>query len=217
MYTPEYFISMLLGLPGLLVAITFHEMAHGYVAYRLGDPTAKRAGRLTLNPIKHIDPVGFICLLVFRFGWAKPVPVNAMYFKDRQKGIVLVSMAGALANILIAFVSLFIATIISEMYSGLMVLTTTDLTYYVWMIFYYMYIYNLFFAIFNLIPIPPLDGSKVLFGFLPAKYQRYYYQYEKYGYVLLLLLIVTGLLNLILDPLYQLFSTIMVNFVGLFF
>ena len=100
MFSASYFINLLLSLPGILVAISFHEMAHGYAADAMGDPTPKLAGRLTVNPLKHIDPIGFISMLLFRFGWAKPVPVNPNNFKNHRKGIIVVSLAGCFTNLL---------------------------------------------------------------------------------------------------------------------
>ena len=105
-FTPDYFFTLLLSLPGILIAITFHEMAHGFAAEAMGDPTAKNAGRLSLNPFKHLDPLGFLSMVLFRFGWAKPVPINPMYFKDRKKGTIIVSLAGVVTNLILAFIGM---------------------------------------------------------------------------------------------------------------
>ncbi|MFZ7120436.1 MAG: site-2 protease family protein [Eubacteriaceae bacterium] len=175
-------------LPALLISITFHELAHGYTAYKLGDPTAKDMGRLTLNPIKHIDPIGFIALLILRFGWAKPVPYNPNYFEKRKQGTFLVAIAGPLTNILLALISIIL----------IMILKPDNITIYSFLenLFYF----NVIFAIFNLLPVPPLDGSKLIASILPEKMETYFWKYEKYGYGVLLLLMVTDVIGYILNP-----------------
>jgi len=105
-FSADYFLSLLLSLPGILLAISFHEMAHGFAADAMGDPTPKLAGRLTVNPLKHIDPLGLLSMLLFRFGWAKPVPINPLNFKDRKKGMIAVSLAGILTNLLLGFLAM---------------------------------------------------------------------------------------------------------------
>ena len=115
-FTTDYFITMLLSLPGILIALTFHEMAHAFAADSMGDPTPRLAGRLTLNPLKHIDPIGFIAMLILRFGWAKPVPVNPLNFKDKKKGIILVSLAGILTNLLLAFLGMLFFTFVVALF-----------------------------------------------------------------------------------------------------
>jgi Zn-dependent protease len=189
-------------LPGLLTAIVFHEFAHGFVAYKLGDPTAKNAGRLTLNPFKHIDLIGFIFLMVFRFGWAKPVPINPNYFKNRKKDTILVSAAGPIINFIIA---LFFSLIVSvDIIRNNLILNIVIIT--IW--------YNIMLGLFNLLPLPPLDGSKVLASMLPDKYEYYFYKYEKYLYIILILLIVTGLIDKILSPLINIVLNIMVKIIN---
>ena len=137
----------------LLFSVIIHEVAHGWVAYRMGDPTAKWLGRLTLNPLKHLDPVGTLMLFLAGFGWAKPVPVNFNNLSDKRKGLIFVSSAGIVANILFAFISLLFIRLFSTSSSGIAVI----LVYYVVQI-------NITLAALNLIPIPPLDGSKILMG-----------------------------------------------------
>lgn len=182
-------MNYLVSLPGLLIAIVFHEFAHGYSAYLLGDPTAKNAGRLTLNPIKHIDPVGFLFMLIFRFGWAKGVPINPMYFKNRKRDTIIVSLAGVFTNFTLALLigSLLIyLPIKNSVVTDMMVIT-------LW--------YNIMLGVFNLLPFPPLDGSKVVASLLPAKYEYYFYKYERYFYLVLILLIATNYIQRILGPL----------------
>ena len=141
----------------LFTAITVHECAHGYVAYKLGDPTAKYSGRLTLNPIAHLDPIGAICMVLFGFGWAKPVPINPMYFRDRKKGSALTALAGPLSNIALAFVSTIFAALY---YAFVLAKFPGILTSFVFEVFVQLAFVNISFAIFNLIPFPALESTK---------------------------------------------------------
>lgn len=181
----------------VLVAIIPHEMAHGYAAYLCGDETAKNDGRLSLNPLHHLDPIGTICLIFFKFGWAKPVMINPNNFRDRKKGTFFVSIAGVLTNFILAIISVIIMKHIR-------------LSDFVFEIFMNIFWFNIVLGVFNLIPIPPLDGSKLLFSFLPPKYEYYLIKYEKYGYILLLLLIMTDNLDKILIPMVN----FMINMIG---
>ena len=174
---------ILLSIPAVLIAITFHEYAHGYVAYKLGDPTAKNYGRLTLNPIRHIDPLGGIMLLVVGFGWAKPVPVNPAYFKNPKNGMAQVALAGPVSNIILAFITLLIAHIFE--FQNIYVLT----------MLVRLVILNIGLAIFNMIPIPPLDGSKIFSSLLPSRIYFGIMRYERYAHIILLLLLFTGILT----------------------
>lgn len=174
-------IQILLSVIPALICITLHECAHGYAAYMLGDDTARRAGRLTLNPIKHIDIIGLIMLAVFHFGWAKPVPVNMRSFKDPKQGMALTAAAGPLANLLIAVVMLFIYGLVLIPLSG------STIGYYVAQTIGTTAYLSLTLALFNIIPIPPLDGSKVLYAFLPEHSYRKLMYYERYGMIVLML------------------------------
>lgn len=181
----------------VLVAIIPHEMAHGYAAYLCGDETAKNDGRLSLNPLHHLDPIGTICLIFFKFGWAKPVMINPNNFRDRKKGTFFVSIAGVLTNFILAIIAVIIMKHIR-------------LSDFVFELFMNIFWFNTILGVFNLIPIPPLDGSKLLFSFLPPKYEYYLIKYEKYGYILLLLLIMTDNLDKILIPMVN----FMINLIG---
>lgn len=181
-------LSYLIRIPALIIAMSFHEFSHGYVADKLGDPTPRQSGRLTLNPLAHIDPLGLIMLFIIYFGWAKPVPINPYYFKDRRKGVLYVALAGPLSNVFLAII-----TRILMFYFGNIPVLGLFLTI--------LYQYNLVFAVFNIIPIPPLDGSKVLWSILPKKEAHIYSQYEQYGQIALLLLLFTGIINLFMTPL----------------
>jgi Zn-dependent protease len=184
-----------------LMAITVHEFAHGYVAYLLGDPTAKNEGRLTLNPLKHLDPMGTLVLVLTRMiGWAKPVPVDPRYFRDPRKGMIYVSLAGAGANFVlaVAFALLFRGVVIL-MGSGFSPLSYQVLVPVALMCQAGVMI-NLFLGAFNLLPIPPLDGSKVLAGLLPPNLAYSYMQIERYGMLLIILLIFLGVFRYVLEP-----------------
>ena len=181
--------TMIYILPALLLGLTLHEFAHAYVASRLGDPTAKNLGRLTINPLKHLDPLGTIFLLFFHFGWAKPVPVNPFHFKgDRQRGMLWVSLAGPAINLLIAVVTVLLWRI--TLPQGEAVQRILHLIVYI----------NIILAVFNIIPVPPLDGSKILAGILPRSYSHIIYNLEKYGFVILILMMVFGVIDAFLMP-----------------
>jgi Zn-dependent protease len=187
----------------LLYSVIFHELAHGWVAYKMGDPTAKWLGRLTLNPVKHLDPIGTLMLLLIGFGWAKPVPVNLENIPDdkRRKGIILVSAAGITANIICAFVALLLLRLISPEPSGM-----------VEKVLFLLARINIILAAFNLIPIPPLDGSKILMGFAPQSVNRVLNQIEPFGFF-----IVIGLLYLhVLDPVINFFQYIILTIISVF-
>lgn len=192
--------SIVATLLAVLIAITFHETAHGYVAYRLGDPTAKNAGRLTLNPIAHLDPIGALLMLVAGFGWAKPVPVNPFYFNgDRTKGMMLVSIAGPLTNLVLSFAAYFIYVAGQGFYHIPMLGEFLQVSVTL----------NIYLAVFNLIPIPPLDGSKILAGFLPkSTAYKYLNTVEQYGFLILMLLIFFNITDIILVPI----ANVVLNF-----
>ena len=195
-------VDKIISIPGLFIAIIFHEVAHGYVAYRLGDPTAKREGRLTLNPLKHIDIVGFIFLLIFKFGWAKPVPINPLYFKNRKRDILLVSIAGPLTNLAIAFILAILISFIG-ITNGII---TQMIVIAIW--------YNIMLGIFNLLPFPPLDGSKIVASLLPEKYETLFYKYEKYFYFILIILIVTDTVDKILGPFINIALSVLLKIIS---
>lgn len=176
------FIELILSLPPLLLALTIHEYAHGFVAYKMGDPTAKFAGRLTLNPLKHLDILGFFAFILFRFGWAKPVPINPYNFYNYKRGIIYTAFAGPLSNFLLAMVFGFILRIF-----GYSLMEGIYLPIFIMLQFGMLY--NLILCAFNLIPVPPLDGSRVLFNLLPDEYAGLKFTLERYGFLILLGLI----------------------------
>ena len=167
----EYLISILLSLPIVLLTLSVHEMAHGYVAGKLGDPTAKALGRITLNPIKHLDPMGFICMLLFGFGWANPVPINTRNFKKPRRDMAISAAAGPISNLLLALFFMILMRVSWMFLWNIKITTETQLMMieYFWMFLSMGVSLNITFAVFNLIPIPPFDGSRILFVFLPPK------------------------------------------------
>ena len=167
-----------------------HELSHAYAAYKLGDTTAKNDGRLTFNPLKHIDPIGMIMILVFGFGYAKPVPVNMNRLKNPKRDMAIVGIAGPLSNLVLAFVLNFIAYAIM-FFSG----CSSKPTEIIYDFFAYGAYINIALAAFNLLPIPPLDGSKILAGLLPDKAYYKYMQYERYAMIGLIILLFTGVLD----------------------
>ncbi|WP_366922393.1 site-2 protease family protein [Metallumcola ferriviriculae] len=184
--------SLLAAIPAILIAIVFHEYAHGKVAYMLGDPTPKYQKRLTLNPLNHLDPLGALMFIVVGFGWAKPVQVNPFHFRgDRRKGMMMVSLAGPVMNLVLAYLGAV----------GLQLFGTSN--WYVGSFFQSVVLYNIVLAVFNLIPVPPLDGSKILAGLLPAGQAHIMQNLERYGTMILLLLLFTGIIGRILWPVVQ--------------
>ena len=203
----SYLLNIVLSVVPSLLCITFHEVSHGYVAYRLGDTTAKDAGRLTLNPLKHIDPMGLLMMVVFKFGWAKPVPVDMRYFKKPKQGMAITALAGPVSNLLLAMLLLLGARITIAHYvdtafcSGL--LNFLAMTAYM----------SVGLGLFNLIPISPLDGSKVLFAFLPDRAYMTLMRYEKYGMLVLFVLVWLGVGNNILsEGIYRVYE-LLVNWI----
>ncbi|MDO8281009.1 MAG: site-2 protease family protein [Thermodesulfovibrionia bacterium] len=202
----------------ILFAITFHEASHGYVANKLGDPTAKFTGRLTLNPLAHIDPVGTvlmpIMLLVlthgqFMFGYAKPVPINPSNFKDPKRDMALSAAAGPLSNILLAVLSMIIIKFIVFPLYALLGGAGTAFFKPLSMMLQASVIFNVVLAVFNMIPVPPLDGGRVLVGLLPHKQAMAYSRIEPFGFLILILLISTGMTRFFVEPIVNLFLSIL--------
>lgn len=186
-------------LPAVLIAITLHEYAHGYVSYRLGDPTPTYEGRLSFNPLRHLDVVGTLCLIIFGFGWAKPVQVNPYYYDNRKKGMVMVALAGPFMNFCVAFASILSMGLIIKVTGGY----GDGFLIYLYRFLSVLASINIGLGVFNLIPIPPLDGSKVLTAVLPTQQYFKLMQYEGYIQLILFALLWFGFLN---TPLYYLRS-----------
>ena len=171
-----------------LLCITFHETSHGFVAWKLGDPTAKEAGRLTLNPIRHVDPFGLLMMALFHFGWAKPVPVNMYRLRHPKRDMALVAAAGPVSNLILALAALVLRAVLLFFFR----LHEPAWGFYLRLFLEYTAILSVGLAVFNLIPIPPLDGSKVLFSLLPDRAYNTMLRYERYGMLLLWAVVLLG-------------------------
>lgn len=192
----EFIIGLILRLPIVMLALSLHETAHGYVALKLGDPTAQNFGRLTLNPVKHFDPIGFLCMVLFGFGWAKPVPINARCFKNPKRGMALSAAAGPISNLLLAVIFALLWRIELEIAPEYF----TDK--FLYNIFYWTQEFlvagitlNVGFAVFNLIPIPPFDGSRIFLILLPQELYFKIMRYERQLYAILMVALVLGVLD----------------------
>ncbi len=188
--------------PGFLLAITVHEFTHGYIAYKFGDPTAKLAGRLTFNPISHLDPIGTIILVLTRMiGWAKPVPVDPRYFKNPRTDMLWVSLGGPAANLVSAAILAILIHVLIFITGGqLSGQISTLILVPLYMILLFAVKINVVLAVFNLIPVPPLDGSKILSGLLPRRQAYEFEKLEPYGFIILIVLIFTNAINYIIWP-----------------
>lgn len=193
----EWFYDQILFLPGILVGLTFHEAAHGYASYMLGDPTPKLQGRLSLNPFHHIDPLGFLALFFAGFGWGKPVEINPMYYKHRRRDELIVSLAGVATNLVIAVLSCFVLKFLitySASHGASLVIEN------VFYIFNYMMQINIVLMVFNLLPVPPLDGFGVLTQIFDLRKYDWYYNLYSNGFLILMLLIIFNVTDKILTP-----------------
>lgn len=182
--------ELLLSVPAVLWAITFHEFCHGYAAKKLGDRTAEAQGRLSLNPLDHLDPIGTLMLLLFRIGWAKPVPINPGNFRRPKRDMIIVSLAGAAGNIVTAFVCVRLVKYFPMFFQSYGAQQFITLMVYM----------NIGLASFNLLPIPPLDGSRILYVLLPYRYMNVYYFLEQYGMFIILGLMLLNVLPALMSP-----------------
>ncbi|MBS4914182.1 MAG: site-2 protease family protein [Veillonella sp.] len=199
-----YIMSMIAALPAIVVAMSVHEYAHAQVATWLGDDTPARYGRLTLNPFAHVSWLGFLMILLLQFGWAKPVIINPANFKNKKLGDVLVSVAGPIANLIIAFIAAI--TLVLTMYYNV------EMSDGLVRVLRAMLILNINFAIFNLLPIPPLDGAHIVSSFLSPDLQMKYWQWQRFSFIILIILIYSPLLSMILIPMSNL---ILKSFTGI--
>lgn len=198
---PGQLIGLLLSAPGVLIAITFHEFAHGYAAYKLGDNTAKNEGRLSLNPLDHLDPIGTLMLLVAGFGWGKPVHVNPRNYTRKmsmEKGEAIVSLAGPLMNFILALIFTLIYCAIYK-FAGISFMTS-NVGGIIMLLISTTISINIGLGVFNLIPLPPLDGSKIIMPFLPYKAKEFFVNNEQIFYIIFVLIWVTGIAGTIITP-----------------
>ncbi len=209
----EWLINLLLSIPSILLALSVHECAHAWMAYKLGDPTAKNRGRMTVNPLKHLDPLGVLCMIVAGFGWAHPVPVDSRNLRKPKRDMVLISLAGPVSNIILAFIGVLLLRILIAVCAPLLStaapysfgVTASSMLISFLMLFCSL---NAGLAIFNLLPIPPLDGSHLLALILPTRVYFKYVRYERYiSFALVLLL----LFNVLDTPLYFLRSYLLMG------
>ncbi len=211
---------LLLRIPVILLALSMHEAAHGYAAYKLGDPTARNQGRLTLNPIRHLDPLGTIMMFVFGFGWARPVPINPRYFKNPKYGMAISAAAGPIANLLLGFLGLIFANLFwfimtrtglifdigGTLYAGTDSGFVVNLITYTHLFFYLFYMLNVSLGVFNLLPVPPLDGSRIFLSFLPPKL---YFRVMRYEHIIQLVLMLGLWMGFLDAPLRAAVSLVM--------
>lgn len=202
-------LNLLLTIPGVLIALTFHEFAHAWAANKLGDKTPKIQGRLNLNPLSHIDPVGFIFLIVAGFGWGKPVQIDVRNFKGKysiSKAEAIVSAAGPIMNFILAFAFMIIYYLLFKVTNVISALSL-EWQQVVYVVITYIISINIGLGVFNLLPVPPLDGSKILIHFLPYKGKEWFYKNQQVFYIVFLMLFVTGLSATILTPVFSLVFT----------
>jgi Zn-dependent protease len=195
MFSNFSWLELLINIPAVLIAITVHEFSHAYAAVKMGDRTPQYYGRLSLNPLDHLDPIGTLMLIIFRFGWAKPVPINPYNFRDYKKGTVIVALAGPLSNFALALVSSLVARLVIPFgFSYLNIFIDT------------LIFINIALAIFNLIPIPPLDGSRLLILVVPPRYEYILGWLERYGFFIIIFIIAfTPLISWIVEPIANFF------------
>ena len=202
-----FLTTLVAGLPGIVIAMVIHEYSHARVADLLGDYTPRMQGRLTLNPAAHVDPIGLLMLFIVHFGWAKPVQINPMNFSSPRRDDILVSLAGPASNLITAFVTLIILVLLVKidfpLSEGLLV------------VFNLIIVYNINFAIFNMLPIPPLDGSHILRNILPYELARTYEQLERYSFIFLIIIIATPVLSYVFVPLQRFILGIFRSIVGI--
>ena len=202
-FSKEGLITFLYTLPALVLSLSIHEYAHAWVAYKLGAISQKIRGRLTLNPLAHIDPIGFIAIMLIGVGWGKPVQVDDRNFKDSRKGMMLTALAGPASNLLLAILVTIILKLLM-VFGVLNTMVNSNVGGIILNMLLYVIQFNIVFGIFNLIPLPPLDGSKVLAYFLPQRARGFMYTLERYSFFIILIIYFTNLTSYIITPGYNL-------------
>ncbi len=218
-------ITLLVSIPIVLISLSFHEFAHGWMADRLGDKTARWNGRLTMNPLRHLDPIGALSMLLFGIGWAKPVPVNPRNFENPKKGMALTGLAGPVSNLILSFIGILCYRILNAVTTlnfflrGGSIYYYTDVSFSVFDIFAVFFILfstmNSYLAVFNLIPVPPFDGSRIFYFILPDKWYFSVMKYERIIMVIMLALLCTGVLSPILSAVSGAFLSVFDFIIGL--
>ena len=201
----DLILTKILMLPGIIIGLSFHEFAHAWVSDKLGDPTPRRQGRVTINPLAHIDWVGFLALLLVGFGWGKPVQIDPGYYKNRRRDEFLVAIAGVTMNLILAVLFSIPARLMLKSFSG----TTSDLVYNIYLIIFYTITINLVLMIFNLIPCPPLDGWGIITQIFRLDRYSWWYKVYQYGTWILLALILLNVTDMIITPLVTFFVNIL--------
>jgi len=198
----DWLYVKILMLPGIVIGLSFHEAAHGYMSYWLGDPTPKIQGRMTLNPAAHFDPYGLVSLLLVGFGWGRPVQVNPMYYKHRRRDEILVSLAGVVTNFLIALITSFI---IKACMAHMSVSFYDGIGQHILQILIYVFAVNIMLMVFNLIPVPPLDGFGILTQIFNLEKYDWYWNFYHKGGIILMFLLIFGVTSTIINPCYEFF------------
>lgn len=202
----QWFITELMTLPGIIIGLTFHEAAHGYVSYWLGDPTPKLQGRLSLNPLRHIDTIGFLALIFAGFGWGQPVQINPSYYKHRRIDETMVALAGVVTNFIIAAISAGAIRLLFNSTGGYIYGGFNEILFY---ILYYMMTINLVLMIFNLLPVPPLDGFGIITQIFKLDRYSWYYPLYNNGFYILMILIIFNVTDKILSPAIMFFVSLL--------
>ena len=203
-------IQYLFMIPAALLSLSVHEFCHGYAAYRLGDPTARNFGRLSLNPLKHFDPYGMLCMVFFRVGWAKPVPINPRNFKNPRNGMAVTAAAGPLSNLFLAFIAAVFVKLILLLGNRVVPIASGELNVYLSYFFYYLILFfellhfaNLSLFVFHMLPIPPFDGSRIFFIFLPPRLYFRIMKYERTIQIIVIIALALGALSGVLSTVTQ--------------
>ena len=206
----DWIMEKLLILPGIIIGLSFHEFGHAYVSTKLGDPTPKQQGRVTINPLAHIDPVGMVCLLFAGFGWGIPVQINPSYYKNRRKGEIMVGFAGVAMNLILAIVFSLLVRVASMAYP----MMGPDLGSIVYQILFNVVGINVVLMVFNLLPVPPLDGFGIVTNLFHLEKYSWYQQYYQWGYFILIFLVLLGVVGAILGPVTTFIMTLLSPLMG---